>query len=98
MRYRTCQRIKKGQIRPRMGRLVWYAVSTGLILTADFANKTIEVEPALSPLPQGQSADAQSETPNQTSLDKFKLSYDKLVISVGCYSADFGIPGVNPSG
>lgn len=28
----------------------------------------------------------------------FEISYDKLVIAVGCYSATFGIPGVSANG
>jgi NADH dehydrogenase len=27
--------------------------------------------------------------------EHYKVNYDKLVIAVGCYSQDFGIPGVS---
>ena len=33
--------------------------------------------------------------PSDQKMSKYKLEYDALVISVGAYSASFGIPGVS---
>lgn len=73
------------------------------ILTLDFTNKRVKVEPALPPL-DDEHAKHSLDTYNHVqtlSDDKrmslYDLEYDKLVISVGCYSASFGIPGVRMS-
>jgi NADH dehydrogenase len=70
------------------------------MLTSDFTNKTIEVEPALPPLVDDtkDSLDHYKHVQNPPSDQKmptYKLEYDALVISVGAYSASFGIPGVS---
>jgi NADH dehydrogenase FAD-containing subunit len=68
--------------------------------TVDFANKTITVEetvedPRQSLAPTG---DQRVKTDNKAQKKKtgklFGLKYDKLVVTVGCYSQTFGTPGV----
>ena len=71
-------------------------------LIADFENKTVEVEPALPPVndPTKNSLDNYKHTaalPADERMSLYKVPYDKLVCAVGCYSADFGIPGVGHS-
>jgi NADH dehydrogenase FAD-containing subunit len=73
----------------------------------DFANKTITIEQAVDDATQGMalttdrfagesalqrlaSKEADMETGRQ-----FDLTYDKLVVSVGCYTQTFATPGVN---
>ncbi len=70
----------------------------------DLVNRTVEVEPALPPLVDGSEFDSSDsynhiqKLPEESRMAKYQLPYDKLVISVGCYSADFGIPGVSKYG
>jgi len=70
------------------------------VLTSDFANKTIDIEPALPPIVNDvkDSLDHYNHVqnlPSDQKMSKYKLEYDALVISVGAYSASFGIPGVS---
>ncbi|RMZ72058.1 nadh dehydrogenase [Pyrenophora seminiperda CCB06] len=73
----------------------------------DFKNKTITVEEAVDDARQGVVAlttDRHAgETPQQRSEQRkketktgklFDVKYDKLVVTVGCYSQTFGTPGV----
>jgi hypothetical protein len=67
----------------------------------DFANKQVEVEPALPPIEDASVApppdpNQHNQTlPEEKRMKMYNLEYDQLVISVGCYSASFGIPGVS---
>ncbi|KAF2477852.1 FAD/NAD(P)-binding domain-containing protein [Lindgomyces ingoldianus] len=72
----------------------------------DFKNKTVTIEEAVDDPTQGLSptldrhagkTGSQREREKATEAKKgrlFDLAYDKLVITVGCYSQTFGIPGV----
>lgn len=65
----------------------------------DFAEKTVTVEPsALDPdvghALTGERKGNQSIQPAGQKVPTFKVSYDKLVIAVGCYSQTFGTKGV----
>ena len=65
---------------------------------ADFNKRTVRVEPALDSSGNGENQTA-LEVPKKTDpthrLPPYDLSYDKLVIAVGCYSQSFGIKGVS---
>jgi NADH dehydrogenase FAD-containing subunit len=65
----------------------------------NFAEKTVTVEPsALDPdvghALTGERQGNQSIQPEGHSVPTFKVSYDKLIIAVGCYSQTFGTKGV----
>ncbi|KAK1918958.1 hypothetical protein P3342_001088 [Pyrenophora teres f. teres] len=72
----------------------------------DFKNKTITIEQAVDDARQSVALAADrhaDETPSQRSEEKkkeaktgklFDVNYDKLVVTVGCYSQTFGTPGV----
>ena len=65
----------------------------------NFAEKTVTVEPsALDPdvghALTGERKGNQSIQPAGHTVPTFKVSYDKLVIAVGCYSQTFGTKGV----
>ena len=72
----------------------------------DFKNKTITVEEAVDDPRQGIALTTDrhaGETPEQRSEEKkremkmgklFDINYDKLIVTVGCYSQTFGTPGV----
>lgn len=72
----------------------------------DFKNKTISVEEAVDDPSQGMAlttdrhageTQAQRVLAKQRDTEKgklFNLTYDKLVVTVGCYSQTFGTPGV----
>jgi NADH dehydrogenase FAD-containing subunit len=72
----------------------------------DFKNKTISVEEAVDDPKQGIALTTDrhaGETKEQRALEKkrdvekgklFEVAYDKLVVTVGCYSQTFGTPGV----
>ena len=72
----------------------------------DFRNKTITVEEAVDDARQGVALTTDrhaGETPEQRSEERkkeiktgklFDVKYDKLVVTVGCYSQTFGTPGV----
>lgn len=72
----------------------------------DFKNKTITIEEAIADPTQGMALTMDrhaGETKEQRAIEKkkdiekgrmFDLTYDKLVVTVGCYSQTFGTPGV----
>ncbi|KAH7081826.1 pyridine nucleotide-disulfide oxidoreductase-domain-containing protein [Paraphoma chrysanthemicola] len=72
----------------------------------DFKNKTITIEQAVDDPTQGMAlttdrhageSKEQREAEKQRDVQKgrvFDLGYDKLVVTVGCYSQTFGTPGV----
>ncbi|KAF1835050.1 hypothetical protein BDW02DRAFT_496952 [Decorospora gaudefroyi] len=72
----------------------------------NFKNKTITIEEAVDDPRQGVALTTDrhaGKTPAQREVEKkldaekgklFHLSYDKLVVTVGCYSQTFGTPGV----
>ncbi|KAF1939616.1 FAD/NAD(P)-binding domain-containing protein [Clathrospora elynae] len=72
----------------------------------DFKNKTITIEQAVDDPTQGMALTTDrhaGETKEQREIEKkksaekgrlFDLTYDKLVVTVGCYSQTFGTPGV----
>jgi NADH dehydrogenase FAD-containing subunit len=72
----------------------------------DFKNKTITIEEAVDDPKQGVALTTDrhaGETKEQREMGKkrdvekgklFDLTYDKLVVTVGCYSQTFGTPGV----
>ncbi|EDU44668.1 external NADH-ubiquinone oxidoreductase 2, mitochondrial precursor [Pyrenophora tritici-repentis Pt-1C-BFP] len=72
----------------------------------DFKNKTITIEQAVDDARQSVALAADrhaDETPSQRSEEKkkevktgklFDVNYDKLIVTVGCYSQTFGTPGV----
>jgi NADH dehydrogenase FAD-containing subunit len=65
----------------------------------NFAEKTVTVEPsALDPdvghALTGERMGNQSIQPERHTVPKFKVSYDKLIIAVGCYTQTFGTKGV----
>ena len=72
----------------------------------DFKNKTITIEEAVDDPTQGLALTTDrhaGETKEQRAIEKkrdvekgklFDLTYDKLVVTVGCYSQTFGTPGV----
>lgn len=68
----------------------------------DFVNKTLTAEEAVDDPRQGlaltASRNATEESTEQNGKlakgKRFKLTYDKLAIAVGCYSQTFDIPGV----
>lgn len=72
----------------------------------DFKTKTISVEEAVDDPTQGMALTTDrhaGETKEQRALEKqrdtekgkvFDLTYDKLIVTVGCYSQTFGTPGV----
>jgi NADH dehydrogenase FAD-containing subunit len=72
----------------------------------DFKNKTITIEEAVDDPKQGIALTTDrhaGETKEQREIEKkkdaakgklFDLTYDKLVVTVGCYSQTFGTPGV----
>jgi NADH dehydrogenase len=74
--------------------------------SVDFANNRITVEEAVDDPHLGLALTgnryhkdveegAKLNSPNHSNKGRiFDLSYDKLVIAVGCYSQTFGIPGV----
>ena len=65
----------------------------------DFEKQQVEVEPSIPAIPDyaqelaGASKQIQGKD-TAVKSDNYMVNYDKLVISVGCYSQDFGIPGV----
>ncbi|KAF2012376.1 FAD/NAD(P)-binding domain-containing protein [Aaosphaeria arxii CBS 175.79] len=73
----------------------------------DFSNKTVTIEesvddPSVTLAPEkGQHAGERREQRPQERIEQaktgrlFNLTYDKLVIAVGCYSQTFGTPGVS---
>ncbi|KAF1848303.1 FAD/NAD(P)-binding domain-containing protein [Cucurbitaria berberidis CBS 394.84] len=72
----------------------------------DFKNKTITIEEAVDDPTQGMALTTDrhaGETKEQRAAERkkdvekgktFDLTYDKLVVTVGCYSQTFGTPGV----
>jgi NADH dehydrogenase FAD-containing subunit len=72
----------------------------------DFKNKTITIEQAVDDPMQGLALTTDrhaGETQEQRALEKqsdieqgrmFDITYDKLIVTVGCYSQTFGTPGV----
>lgn len=65
----------------------------------DFAEKTVTVEPsALDPdvghALTGERQGNRSIQPEGRTVPTFKVSYDRLIIAVGCYSQTFGTKGV----
>ncbi|KAF2994285.1 hypothetical protein E8E13_003366 [Curvularia kusanoi] len=72
----------------------------------DFKNKTLTVEQAVDDPTQGLALTQdrhEGETQEERALEKqsdvekgrmFDLTYDKLIVTVGCYSQTFGTPGV----
>jgi NADH dehydrogenase FAD-containing subunit len=72
----------------------------------DFKNKTITIEEAVDDPTQGMAlttdrhageSKEQREAEKKKDVEKgrmFDLTYDKLVVTVGCYSQTFGTPGV----
>ena len=74
--------------------------------SVDFKNKTVTIEESVDDPQQGLALAGdrhEGESPKERDLEKkeevqkgqlFDLSYDKLIISVGCYSQTFGTPGV----
>lgn len=72
----------------------------------DFKNKTVTIEEGVDDPNQGLALAADrhaGESKEERQLEKaeeakkgqlFDLPYDKLIISVGCYSQTFGTPGV----
>ncbi|KAB2580026.1 putative pyridine nucleotide-disulfide oxidoreductase protein [Lasiodiplodia theobromae] len=72
----------------------------------DFKNKTVSVEEAVDDPQQGVALTGErheDESPAEGRVEKakeskkgqlFDIKYDKLIISVGCYSQTFGTPGV----
>ena len=75
-------------------------MNTSTYMASDFTKRSIEIEPALAStkdssegdLPEIQTGDSGA---SGTKMEKYNLEYDKLVITAGCYSASFGIPGVS---
>ncbi|OCH92738.1 FAD/NAD-P-binding domain-containing protein [Obba rivulosa] len=55
----------------------------------NFKRKTLECMPATPPVPEAHGGHAAGVQPQ-----KFRLSYDKLVIAVGAYNQTFNVPGV----
>lgn len=70
------------------------ASASALTLEPDWARKTVEVEPALSPVYDVLRDTREATKAPEGSLETYKIEYEKLVIAAGCYSASFGIPGV----
>ncbi|KKY26528.1 putative external nadh-ubiquinone oxidoreductase mitochondrial precursor [Diplodia seriata] len=72
----------------------------------DFKNKTVSIEEAVEDPQQGLALTGdrhEGESPAERRAEKveeskkgqlFNIKYDKLVVSVGCYSQTFGTPGV----
>lgn len=72
----------------------------------DFKNKTVSVEEAVDDPQQGVALTGErheDKSPAERRVEKaeqskkgqlFDIKYDKLIISVGCYSQTFGTPGV----
>jgi NADH dehydrogenase FAD-containing subunit len=72
----------------------------------DFKNKTITIEEAVDDPTQGMAlttdrhageSKEQREAERKKDVEKgrmFDLTYDKLIVTVGCYSQTFGTPGV----
>jgi NADH dehydrogenase FAD-containing subunit len=67
----------------------------------DFANRTITVEEtvedprqSLAPTGDNDRTKADNKVQKKKKGKLFELKYDKLVVTVGCYSQTFGTPGV----
>ena len=61
----------------------------------DFENKTVTIEEAVDDPTQGMAPLVDRHSIQGIRKGKpFDLKYDRLVISVGCYSQTFGTPGV----
>lgn len=90
-------------VRTRRNRVAFFQ---GWADDVDFKNKTISIEEAVGDPRQGMSLAAdrhenESATERQNEIARarksgkmFNMSYDKLIVSVGCYSQTFGTPGV----
>jgi NADH dehydrogenase FAD-containing subunit len=62
--------------------------------TADFAAKTLSIEETAEDDWPPQKVGKTDNSKKQQRSKMFEMSYDKLVVSVGCYSQTFDTPGV----